>query len=432
MVTIIEKLKLFSPVFPRKRYNIFTGTNSIKEWRMVLGELFSNHSFDSVDTILEYEKQFSEACDAKHAISFGAGRMALYAILESLDIGEGDEVIIPAFTCVVVPNAILYRGAKPVYVDIESKTFNIDIDKIEEAITPKTKALYAQHTFGISCGVDSIKEIANRHNLPIIEDAAHSLGAKYKGKKAGSLTEVAFFTTDHSKIINTHLGGMAVTNDPIIANRLREIQLKSPFLDKKLTASILRTFLCEYLLFSEKCLWIGQLFHSVLLKIGVLFYFGDEMKVDRPSEYPYPCRLSSVQAKLGISQLKTLSKNLAHRRSIATYLESQVGWNNFSSSDIEKHSWLRYSFLVKNRDTLTKELSRHFDLGIWFTSVVSGRDNNFDEVRYIVGSCPVAEFCAQHIINLPTHQRIPLDVIKKEIKRISILINEEMYCKELE
>ena len=124
---------------------------------------------------------------------FFKGRVALYAILKSIGIGQGDEVILPGFTCVVVPNAITYLGAKPVYIDIASVTFNIDPSKIEEKITEKTRAIIAQHTFGIPAEMDIIMEMAKKYNLYVIEDSCHAIGSKYKGKEIGTFGDASFF-----------------------------------------------------------------------------------------------------------------------------------------------------------------------------------------------------------------------------------------------
>lgn len=373
--------------------------------------------YDDNDTIREYERQFAECCGVNHAVSFGAGRMALFAILEVLGIGAGDEVIIPAFTCVVVPNAILYRGARPVYVDIEPQFFNIDVTKVERAITPRTKALYAQHTFGIPCDVDALRELGRRHGLPVIEDAAHALGAVYRDRPIGSLTEVAFVSTDHSKVINTHLGGMALTNDEEYATRLRQVQAATPFLDQRTTRRLIRSFLIEYLCFSPKVLWVGRTIHAILARTGFLFYFVDELMTTKPTAYPYPNRLSSAQARMGLSQLRNLKCNRKHRQQIAEWLEQVIGWNRMAPDELNDATWLRYSFLVQERTEFESKLADRFDLGIWFTSVASGRETELELVGYAAGSCPVAEDAARHIVNLPTHLRIPLKAIQREVNR---------------
>ncbi len=402
---------------PRRRYNIFSGTNSIKEWRQMLRVWLSGGTDQSLDIIGEYERQFAKCCGVRHGISFGAGRMALYAILEVLGIGEGDDIIIPAFTCVVVPNAILYRGARPVYVDIEPRFFNIDVSKVEAAITPRTKALYAQHTFGVPCDVHALRDIGRRRGLPVIEDVAHGLGSTYHGKVTGSLTEVAFFSTDHSKVINTYLGGMVLTNDDVLASRFRAVQAAASSLDQKVTRRIIRSFLLEYILFSPLFLWIGSLIYAVLVRLGLLFYFSDELKTKRPTAYPYPCRLSQAQALLGLSQLEKLQVNLDHRRQIANWLEQKIKWNGISPDEVNESTWLRYSFLIRDRKKFITAFEKHFDLGVWFTSVVSGRQDDLQAVGYKLGSCPVAEYVVEHIVNFPTHLRVPPKMIKRELER---------------
>jgi len=379
-------------------------------------EFWSGGPYTDMGTIAEYENQFARHCGVKHGVSFGAGRMALYSILEALGIGEGDEVIIPAFTCVVVPNAIIYQGAKPVYVDIDPVLFNIDTTRIEAAITSNTKALYAQHTFGGVCDIENLRSIGIKYGIPVIEDGAHALGAFYKTKPVGSLTEVAFFSTDHSKIINTHLGGICVTNNDDIASRLRAIQQRSPFLERQLTRKLIRSFLMEYFFFLPGIFWFGGLLVAFLNRFRVFFYFLDELKTVKPTTYAYPCRLSSAQAKLGLSQLNGLINNIEHRKIIASWLEQRIGWNQTNQSGTTENAWLRYSFLVKDRAKFESNFNKHFELGTWFTTVVGGRTKGLNEVGYF-GNCPKAEFVSRHIVNLPTHSKIPLQKIKKEVNR---------------
>ena len=298
VASFLRKLMYIIPDKPGKRYNIACGSNTLFEWLLSLRLLFSANVNTNLQEISNYEKRFAHITGTNYAYSFGAGRMALYAILDALGIKEGDEIIIPAFTCVVVPNAILYHGAKPVYIDIATDMFNIDASKIESAITSKTKAIYAQHTFGVPCDVKKIREIANRHKLYVIEDAAHALGSYVDGEPVGSLADAAFFSTDHTKTISTHVGGMAVTNNPSLAEKLRLIQQKAPFLTAFTTRKIILTFMLEYILFLPPILWIGRAIYNVMLKTKLLFYFSDELNTKKPTKYPFPCRLSSAMAEI--------------------------------------------------------------------------------------------------------------------------------------
>ena len=128
---------------------------------------------------------------------FWKGRVALYAILKAMGIKEGDEIILPAFTCVVAVNPIIYLGARPVYVDVDPKTYNIDVKTLERLnvkTLKKAKAILAQNTFGLSSDLDAIFEIAKKYNLFVIEDCAHGFGGFYKGKPNGTIADVSFFS----------------------------------------------------------------------------------------------------------------------------------------------------------------------------------------------------------------------------------------------
>jgi perosamine synthetase len=171
--------------------------------------------------VKKFEENFASYCGVKHGISCANGTAALHLGIEALGIGKGDEVIIPTFTMIASANAVIYAGAKPVLIDSELTTWNLNINRIEEKITPKTKAIMVVHTYGHPVDMDRIKVIADKHNLKIIEDAAEAHGAEYNGKKAGSLSDVACFSFYGNKIITTGEGGMVITNNNNIADRAR-------------------------------------------------------------------------------------------------------------------------------------------------------------------------------------------------------------------
>lgn len=417
MKSFLRKLRYIIPDKPRRKYNISGGTNTFFEFLLAFRELLSFNVKKKINVIKNYENNFASVTGTDNAFSFGAGRMGLYAILEALDIRKNDEIIIPAYTCVVVPNAILYHGAKPVYVDIEPEMFNIDVSKIESSITSKTKILYAQHTFGAPCNIKKIREIAERHNLYVIEDGAHALGSLVDANPVGSLSDVAFFSTDRTKTISTHVGGMVVTNNPTIAKKLELIQKNSPFLSSLTTRKILITFIFEYIFLSPNLFWIGRVIQAILIKTRILFYFSDELKTSKPKAYPFPCRLSSALAEIGIKQLKRLEKNIKHRKKIVDYLEDKIKWNKNHKNVINDSVLLRYSFLVDDRSKFEALFHNHFDLGVWYTSVVHGRNMNLKSVGYKMGTCPVAEKVADHIVNFPTHSQIPINILEKELDK---------------
>ena len=169
----------------------------------------------------EFEKSFADYCGVKYGVAVCNGTVALHICLVSCGIGPGDEVIIPDFTMISTAFAVCYTGAKPVFIDADPYTWNIDVNKIVEKINSKTKAIIPVHIFGNMCNMDRIIEIAKKYNLLIIEDAAEAHGAEYKGKKSGSFSDVAAFSFFANKIITTGEGGMVLTDTEEIYNRAK-------------------------------------------------------------------------------------------------------------------------------------------------------------------------------------------------------------------
>jgi len=171
--------------------------------------------------VTEFEKKFSEFSGTTFGISSSSGTTALHLALAALGIGPGDEVIVPSLTFISTANAVVFTGATPVFVDSESETWNIDATSIEEAVSDKTKAIIPVHLYGHPANMMHILEIARKYNLAVIEDAAEAHGALYKGKKVGSLGDLGVFSFYGNKIITTGEGGMIVTDDKDLAEKMR-------------------------------------------------------------------------------------------------------------------------------------------------------------------------------------------------------------------
>ena len=218
--------------------------------------------------VTKFENTFSRYCGMKHGIAVANGTVALHVALEALGIKKGDEVIIPSLTFVATANAVKYTGAKPVFVDSEPRTWNIDPEKIEEKITPRTKAIIPVHLYGHPCDMGRITEIAEKHDLAIIEDAAEAHGAEYKGKKIGSLSAISCFSFYGNKILTTGEGGMCLTNDEKLVEKMRQLK------DHGMSAN-------------------RRYYH---LQMG------------------YNYRLTNIQAAIGLAQLEKLEETIAIKR----------------------------------------------------------------------------------------------------------------------
>ena len=422
---IFKKIKVFIPYTPRRIFGIYCGTNTQEELWIILKSIikiiFFRKKISGLTKI--FEKKFSNLTKQKYCLTYGSGRMALYSILKSMKIKKNDQIILPAFTCVVVPNAIIYSGATPKYVDIDIRNFNINYNLIEKSITKKTVAIYVQHTFGIKCDMKKIIQLAKKYKLKIIEDNAHYLNSN---NKINSYIYASYYSLDHSKIINTHLGGAITTNNLSVYNKLKKQHRNIHELSKIDELRILISFFLEIIFLSPLFLWIGNAFLQFLNYFKITFFFRDELLKQKPAYYP--CKYNDYLAEIGINQIKNINKNLSHRKFISNFLEKKIKWYNFNNTQTSNQSWLRYSFLVNDRRKFVKIFNRNFKLDVWYTSIFQGREKNYNEIRYDIGSCPTAEYVSKHIVNFPTHQKIPkniykkifnqkLDFIKKEINR---------------
>lgn len=191
------------------------------EFKYLIDSFISTWISSSGKYINQFENDFAKYCNMDYGVCVSNGSVALHLALTVLDIGEGDEVIIPDLTFAATINAVLHANATPVIVDIESDSWCIDPDEIRKAITPKTKAIIPVHLYGQPCNMDEIMKIAKEYNLYIIEDCAEAHGARYDGKLVGSFGDISCFSFFGNKIITTGEGGMCLTNNPALDEKMR-------------------------------------------------------------------------------------------------------------------------------------------------------------------------------------------------------------------
>ena len=195
-----------------------------KEKEYVNDALDTNWISSSGKYIEGFETEFAKYCNSAYGVCCSNGLAALHLACASLGLKKDDEVIVPTFTMAASINAIIFTGATPVLIDCDEETYCIDIQKIEEKITPKTKAIMPVHIYGHPCDMDPLMEIAKKYNLYVIEDAAEAHGAEYKGKKCGSIGDIGCFSFYANKILTTGEGGMCITNDEKLANEMKKLR----------------------------------------------------------------------------------------------------------------------------------------------------------------------------------------------------------------
>jgi len=321
---------------------------------LALRLIFSPWKWKKGKAIKEFENQFKEYLGVKHAFSFNSGRSALMAILKSLGLEQDKEVLLQAFTCNAASNPILWSDLKPVYVDCDESNFNIDIEDLKKKVTPKSRIVMVQHTFGLPAEMEKVLDIARQNNLILIEDCAHSLGAEYYNQKVGTFGKAAFFSFSRDKITSSVYGGMAITNDDDLAKKIEKFQeeIKRP----------------------SNCWILQQLFHPVLMNFLILptynFLFGKillvlfqwfhvlskavhwkEKRGRKPSYFPK--RMPNALALLAQKQFKKLEKFYEHRRKLAAFYCSELKNSSFEVPKTlsqetlnflgRKHSFLRFT-----------------------------------------------------------------------------------------
>ncbi len=264
----------------------------------------------------EFENSFAKYVNSKHAITSSNGTTALHLAMLALGIGNKDEVIVPNFTMIASVNSVVYTGAKPVFVDVEPRTWTIDVSKIEEKITESTKAIMPVHIFGHPCDMDPILDIAKEHDLFVIEDAAEAIGAEYKGKIVGCLGDVGAFSFYGNKNITTGEGGMTVTNNDELAELMKSF--KNHWFDKE------RTYVHK--------------------KVGFNY------------------RMTNIQAAIGLAQLENVNKHVELKRKMGqTYnklLENVTGVRIPIEEKWAKNVYWMYSILLQNSFGKTRDFVR--------------------------------------------------------------------------
>jgi perosamine synthetase len=395
------------PWRPGRHLALLGGTTTAADCQVALRHLVRPNTMIEGAAIADYEQAFADRIGTRFAISFAAGRIGLFGILRSLGIGHGDEVLLPVPTHIVVANAIRYTGAKPVYVDCELDTFNIDLVHAASRVTPRTKAMILQHGFGIPVDLDRASEFA-RSGLVLIEDCVHALGSTYQTRPVGTFGRAAFFSTEETKTISTTMGGVVVTDDPELARALRAYQDACSWPSRRLVARYLAKLLVYYGLAQPH---LHRPIRVVYERIGHRHPLprpttSGELRGLKPAAYEQ--RLSNAQAAVGLEQLRRLDANLAHRRTISERYRARLSERGVAVPQPPEGSdtaFVRYPVLVKDRAAAERAVAPKAVLGTWFTSVLEeALSPSYGD--YIQGSCPRAEVAAKHLVNLPTHPRV--------------------------
>lgn len=333
--------------------------------------------------INEFQEKFARFCGTKYAVACSNGTVTLHLILKAMGIGPGDEVIMPTLTYVATANAVAECGATPVFVDSDADTWNIDPEKVEDAITEKTKAIIPVHLYGLSCDMDALGNIAKKYDIAIVEDAAEAHGAEWNGKKVGSMGLAGSFSFFGNKIITSGEGGMIVTDDTDLYNQI----------------TLLRS-----------------------------------QGVDPSKRYWHVCkaynyRMTNMQAAVGLGQLENIDWHLKERKRVSDYykkllLDKLNGYVNIQKVDDESNHvyWMNSIVLTdkvkKSRDEVMKAMeARNIEMRPLFYPMHVMPPYLDTSKKY-----PVAEKLSANGINLPSHSLMDEEKIEYVVGSLQEII----------
>jgi len=340
-------------------------------------EVLESGMLASGPKVEEFERKFANFVGVKYAVATSSGTTALHLALLSLGIKKGDEVIVPSFSFVATANAVLFCNAKPVFCDIDSRTFNIDPEKIEKLITNKTKAIIPVHLYGQPADMKPILEIAEKYNLYVIGDAAQAHGARYNGRMVGSFGDAECFSFYPTKNMTTGEGGMIITNNEEIAEMAYSIRNHG----------------------REKTRWGYE--HN---RLG------------------YNYRMTDIAAAIGIEQLKKLPKFNEMRRKNAQYMNKELQEVNeveipYVIKNVE-HVYHQYTIKCKNREKIIENLRKNdIGFGIYYPKPL----HFYKHLRkFAHKDLKNSEEIANKVLSLPIHPSLK----KEDLEKIANVIKK--------
>lgn len=375
---------------------------------VVCALLINPLSYIKGDSVAKLEQWFKDYFKSSYSVSFASGRAALFAVLKGLEIGIGDEVIIQAFTCVAVPNAILATGAKPVYTDIDS-SFTMNSNYLEKSISKKTKAIVVQHTFGIESSMEKILKIAKKHNIAVVEDSAHTIGGEINGKKLGTFAVASIFSLGRDKSFSSVAGGMAITSNTSLGKKIIQVQKEFAYPSVSWTLSqLFHPIAFLFILPIYNVFSLGKLLLVVFQKIGFLTFpvLPKEKKGLVGEEFVK--KLPNALAVLALHQLKKIDTFNNKRSYFVGYYQKELSNIPEYTLPYKKVSpLLRFPILCENRDVILQRLKKKgIYIGKWYSEIIDPKGVDYKTVCYKPGSCSYTEFVAGRILNLPTYPNL--------------------------
>lgn len=406
---ILERLR---QAFKSQYFGFICGHSYLEPTDLYQLELMVGTKDESV--VAKFEQKFAQIIGQGDAISYAAARMGFYELLNVLKIGKGDEVILLGSTCAVMASAVLRTGATPIYADIDPDTFGSSCKAIEVCITSRTRMIVAQHSFGIPCDVEPIANLAKLRGIFLLEDCALTLGSQINGKVVGNFGDAALFSTDHSKPINTLIGGIIYTNNKDLSSLLRISQEDCQELSVIRQKALWRRLLLEAKFFTpERFGLIGIIELYLSLKRKIILTEGDflvdDFGLNTQKSYPYPAKMPTFLAALGLIEVMRWPQVANERKLILTLLLNEIDKSKLSIyiSPVYKNKTLeiiplRFVWSQPNGILIRNKCSSFINVTeTWFMSPVVASKFPLQTFGYYVGSCPISERLGPGMVNIP-------------------------------
>jgi perosamine synthetase len=379
------------------------GARVLPDTEQIIAGCKARDEFIKGPHIAQFEAAFARRAGvpAAHAIAASYGRMAFYYVLKALDLPPGSEIILPALTFWVVPELARVAGFKVSFVDVDPATFTMDPVALERAITPETRAIVPTHLYGLPCDMDAIMAIAQRHNLRVIEDCAHALGATFDGSPVGTFGDAGFFSFQTLKPLNCYGGGLAVVRDAGVAARVRARAESEPWPDTKrvenrlLIGKLQRIFIrpAVFTISAFPILWV-----SSLIGANPDVYLWEDIRTLSPLPESYPERFPNVQAAIGLAGLERLDEwtesTRRHARVMDQALSGLPGVEIPVAPPKRTHVYYQYCVYGPKRDELVVRcVRRGVDIETLHVDVCSSMDL-FSDSRVEPAGAPGAQRAA--------------------------------------
>ncbi len=372
----------------------------------------------------QYEASFRDWLGVRAAFAFFKGRVALYAALRGLGIGEGDEVIVSGYTCVMAVNPIMYLKARPVYVDIDPNTYNVTPDLVKTCITERTKAIIVQHTYGIPVPVDAIREIADGCGAALLEDCCLAVGSRWKGQIVGTFGVASYFSSQWNKPFTTGLGGVLAVNDDGLAGRVQDLcesHLVQPTLRENALLALQLAIHKAFIYPSTTAM--SQEMFRMLGRTGIIVGSSTPGEFMPEMEEGFFKAMSGPSLRTGLKKLQHLKANQVHRKRLTKVYDEALRDRGFEPLQVHHDAdpiLVRYPVRVNDKNRALREASnKRVELGSWFECPLHPKETNLGLYGYSEGECPHSERASDEVVNLPLHPRVSDRTVRRTVEFIA-------------